>query len=170
MIADVVTLGEFAVSRVLTSEVVMRVVAARTGKEITADTAAVITNNFYRDGAMFETNIVAGRPVANLRLEYEQASHKLSSQAEILLSSGVSEENVARWAMNQRNVLKIEYRELTPAPMLKEIEVRNLEKYGNVLGPTAEQLRADGKTWADIIRSASRSGGRDLDFSPPGFN
>lgn len=37
-------------------------------------------------------------------------------------------------------------------------------EYGNPLGPTIEQLRAQGKTWEQIIESATRPGGEDLGF------
>lgn len=53
---------------------------------------------------------------------------------------------------------------LTPEPQLEAIYARNLEKYGDKLGPTVEWLRAKGKSWEQIIESASRSGGKDLGF------
>jgi hypothetical protein len=127
-------------------------------------------NNFYRDGAKFESNIVDGAPKANLRLEYEQASRDLLTQAQRMQASGMSEEQVARWAVDRRNQLKIEYRELTPPEMLMNIEARNMEKYRNPLGPSVDQLRSTGKSWQQIIDGAARPGGQDLDFSPPGFN
>ena len=37
-----------------------------------------------------------------------------------------------------------------------------MEKYGDKLGPTIEYLRAQGKTWEQIIESATRAGGKDL--------
>ena len=37
-----------------------------------------------------------------------------------------------------------------------------LEVHKNESGPTVEQLRAKGKTWEQIIDSATRSGGGDL--------
>ena len=40
--------------------------------------------------------------------------------------------------------------------------LRNLEVHKNESGPTVEQLRAKGKTWEQIIDSATRSGGGDL--------
>jgi len=109
------------------------------------------------------------KAVANLRLEYEQAARNLRAETDTLLSRGVSEEQVGRWAMEQRNQLKTTYRDLTPPVLLAEFEARNVAKYGNSLGPSAEQLLASGKSWKDIIEAASRPGGADLNFSPPGF-
>jgi hypothetical protein len=62
----------------------------------------------------------------------------------------------------ERNALKVKYRELSPADFVKQAEARNVEKYGNPLGPTADQLRAQGKTWEQIIDSAARPDGKDL--------
>jgi hypothetical protein len=39
-----------------------------------------------------------------------------------------------------------------------------MERYGDPLGPSIEWLRARGKSWDDIIESASRTGGADLGF------
>jgi hypothetical protein len=61
--ADVLTLGGLAATKVLTSAVVKEFVAAKTGKTITDDAAAAITNNFYRDGAPI--NYGASRVVTN---------------------------------------------------------------------------------------------------------
>lgn len=123
-----------------------------------------------REGAQFESNIVGGVPKANLRLEYEQASRDLLTQAQRMQAAGMSEEQVARWAVDRRNQLKIEYRELTPPEMLMNIEARNMEKYRNPLGPSVDQLRSTGKSWQQIIEGAAKPGGQDLDLSPPSFN
>ena len=58
----------------------------------------------------------------------------------------------------------MKYKSLTPADKLKEIHARNLEKYGDKLGPSIEWLREQGKSWDDIIESSTRSGGKDLGF------
>ena len=129
-----------------------------------------IANNFYREGPQFESNIVGGIPKANLRLEYEQASRDLFTQAQRMQAAGMSEEQVARWAVDRRNQLKIEYRELTPPEMLSNVEARNIRLYGNPMGPSVDQLLAKGKTWQEIIQGAAKPRGQDLDFSPPGFN
>lgn len=49
--ADVLTLWGMAATKMLTSALVKEFVAAKTGKTITDDAAAVIANNFYWDGA-----------------------------------------------------------------------------------------------------------------------
>jgi hypothetical protein len=37
-----------------------------------------------------------------------------------------------------------------------------MQRYGDKLGPTIEWLRNQGKTWKQIIESASRPGGKDV--------
>ncbi|GAB3505077.1 hypothetical protein GCM10027521_60590 [Amycolatopsis cihanbeyliensis] len=56
----------------------------------------------------------------------------------------------------------MKYKDLTPEPLRSQIYTRNLEKYGDELGPTVEYLRSRGKSWDEIIASASRTGGGDL--------
>ena len=41
---------------------------------------------------------------------------------------------------------------------------RNLNKYGDKLGPSIEYLRSKGNSWEDIIESAYRPGGEDLGY------
>ena len=62
----------------------------------------------------------------------------------------------------RRRELGIKYKNLTPSDKLREIYARNVEKYGDKLGPSIDWLRKKGKSWDDIIESASRTGGKDL--------
>jgi hypothetical protein len=104
-----------------------------------------------------------------LRLRYEAAVAALAHAAAEKLHAGVSEEAVARWAVAERNALKQTYRGLTPAPVLARIVSRTLERYGNAMGPSADELRATGKSWRDIIDSATRPGAHgDAFFGPRG--
>ena len=73
-------------------------------------------------------------------------------------------EEIAIQVHAERRALGVIYKEMTEPEILKKILERNLQKYGDELGPTIEWLRARGKTWEDIIESASRPGGKDLDF------
>ena len=67
-----------------------------------------------------------------------------------------------------RRDIGIKYKDLTPADKLAEIYARNLEKYGDKLGPTIDYLRGKGKSWEEITEGASRSGGADLGLGKPG--
>lgn len=79
-------------------------------------------------------------------------------------AAGASDEATARLLHAERNALKQKYRDLSPSDAVKQFEQRNIERYGNPLGPTIDQLRAGGKSWTDIIESATRPGGSDLGF------
>ncbi|MCL1468609.1 hypothetical protein [Argonema galeatum] len=71
-------------------------------------------------------------------------------------------ERIARQAHSLRREIGIKYKELTPQQKLDAIYVRNLKKYGDSLGPTIEYLRTIGKTWLQIIESASRPNPGDI--------
>lgn len=73
-----------------------------------------------------------------------------------------SPEAIARAVSQMRREIGIKYKDLTPPGKLAEIYERNLKRYGDRLGPTVEWLRERGKTWEQIIESASRTGGADL--------
>jgi hypothetical protein len=79
-------------------------------------------------------------------------------------AEGKSPEEIARAVHGIRRQLGVEYKELTPDGLLQEIYKRNLEKYGDKLGPTIDFLRGRGSSWEDIIESATRSGGGDIKF------
>jgi len=79
-------------------------------------------------------------------------------------AAGATPEQVARQLHQMRRELGVKYKSLTPPEKLEEIYTRNLQKYGDKLGPSIEWLRSKGKSWEQIIESASRSGGKDLGF------
>jgi hypothetical protein len=72
------------------------------------------------------------------------------------------EEQIAREMNALRRKLGEEYKERTPEELRNIIFRRNIEKYGDPLGPTFQQLRDQGKTYAQIIEGAKRTGGDDL--------
>jgi hypothetical protein len=77
---------------------------------------------------------------------------------------GKSSEEIARTVNAQRNQLKLDYRAQTNPTEVAKYEQRNMTLYQNPVGPTVEQLIQKGKTWDDIINSASKPGGKDLGF------
>lgn len=102
--------------------------------------------------------------VPALRQQYVDAVAKLVDSASGLRGVGATSEDIARALHAERNALKLQYRQLSPADLVKKFEQRNIDKYGNPLGPSIDQLRAQGKTWDQIIESATRPGGEDLGY------
>lgn len=76
---------------------------------------------------------------------------ELSNAAVSKLDAGVPEEEVARWAVAERNILKQAYRDLTPESILGRIAARTLERYGNEMGPSVDDLRSAGKSSAILL-------------------
>lgn len=93
-----------------------------------------------------------------LRTQYEAAVAALGAAARQRLEAGADEEQVARWIVSERNALKQRFRACTPADELARLQAWTQARYGHPLGPTADQLHAAGRSWADIIDAAARPG------------
>lgn len=103
----------------------------------------------------------------SLRLKYTTAVADLANAASEKLRSGASEEAVAQWVVDERNALKQTFRDLTPAPVLERLIANTVARYGNAMGPDVDELRASGKSWREIIDSATRAGEHGEDFFKP---
>ena len=112
-----------------------------------------------------ELPMTAPKTTPNLRAAYEAEVQGLSKLAEEMKIAGSSPEDIARKLHGTRRELGIKYKSLTPDALLQEIYQRNIQKYGDKLGPSIEWLRNNNKSWEDIIKSSSRSGGKDLNFN-----
>jgi hypothetical protein len=115
---------------------------------------------FLQAGAAF----LDARALAAIRQSYIDEVLQLGDLATASRLAGADAEATAQLLNAERNALKSKYRELSPSDSVQQFEQRNMEKYGNPLGPNIDQLRASGKSWEDIIESASRPGGKDLGF------
>ncbi|MDI3403859.1 hypothetical protein [Streptomyces cavernicola] len=74
-----------------------------------------------------------------------------------LEQAGANPETVARELVRMRNEAKdIARAGMTPAEVAA-LEERNLKKYGNPLGPTADQLYAKYGSWEQVVESAGRT-------------
>ena len=104
------------------------------------------------------------KALPKLRQAYVDEVAGLANRAKELRNAGHSTEQIARTLHAKRNALKLKYRKLSPADKIRQFEQRNLKKYGDPLGPSITQLRVAGKSWDDIIKSATRPGGSDLGF------
>lgn len=94
----------------------------------------------------------------NLRSEYEAAVRALHADVERMRREGRPVEDIARAAHAGRRRLAALFRKRTPEPMRSMIRQRSFAVYGDPLGPTIEVLRAKGRTWEEIVESATRPG------------
>ncbi|WP_296267047.1 DUF637 domain-containing protein [Pseudomonas sp. UBA6562] len=97
-----------------------------------------------------------------VRQNYVKDVYDLQGAVDNMRASGASVEEVAKYAYSARNELKLKYRQYTPPEMLDIIDKRNLERYGNKIGPEFDDLVKKGKTFDQIIESSTRAGGGDL--------
>jgi len=97
-----------------------------------------------------------------LRQNYVREVHDLQSAVNKMKATSQNLEDIARYAHEARTNLKFKYREYTPSDLLETIDARNMAKYGNKIGPTFETLISKGKSFEQIIESATRAGGGDI--------
>lgn len=116
------------------------------------------------ESAAFWRSSVAAKELPLLRQQYINEVLELKDVGNTIRTAGMSAEDTARMLHQMRRDLGIQYKNLTPPDKLAEITARNIEKYGDPLGPSVDWLRAQGKSWEQIIESASRLGGKDLGF------
>lgn len=102
---------------------------------------------------------VVGVSNLSVRLSYIAGVKSLGPSARTMLAFGRSSESVGRWAVSQRNWLKEMARGFTPAADVARFEARNMQIYGNKIGPTAEQMFAKYGSWAKVIEAATRTAG-----------
>jgi hypothetical protein len=105
---------------------------------------------------------IAAESAALTRAGYVEEVEGLKDLANSARAAGQDGEATARMVSAERNALKVKYRALSPPDFVQQAEARNIQKYGNPLGPTVDQLRAQGKTWEQIIDSAARASGKDM--------
>lgn len=77
---------------------------------------------------------------AYLREIYDTAAKGITETAKEAVAKGAPQGEVAKWATEARNQLKAKIRADGNPILEKVFEARNLNKYGNKLGPTYEQL------------------------------
>jgi hypothetical protein len=95
-----------------------------------------------------------------LRSRYEAAVLALRAQVAAKRGDAASSETIARAVHAERRWLTAAFKELTSEPWRSRIHTRTLAAYGDPVGPTIENLRARGRSWDDIIDSATRPGSR----------
>ncbi|HEY8950430.1 MAG TPA: hypothetical protein VIM56_16210 [Rhizomicrobium sp.] len=94
----------------------------------------------------------------SMRAEYEAQVRALASLVDHMRKNGAGAETIARAVHAERRALSTHFKSLTPEPTRARIHARTVSVYGDPLGPTIEYLRAQGRTWDEIIESATRPG------------
>ncbi|MER8091009.1 hypothetical protein ABTZ57_39645 [Streptomyces sp. NPDC094048] len=92
-----------------------------------------------------------------IRIRYHELLDSMERVEDRMRAEGRSDEEIARVLVAMRN----EAKDITRAGMspeaVKALEARNMVKYGNPLGPTADQQFAKYGSWAAVIDAATRS-------------
>ncbi|MEU1672194.1 hypothetical protein ABZ752_09190 [Streptomyces roseifaciens] len=91
------------------------------------------------------------------RVRYHQLLKNMERKACAMRARGSSEENIARTLVKMRNDAKDIVRAGMTPEQVAELEARNQKKYGNPLGPTAEQLHTKYGSWEKVSEAATRS-------------
>jgi hypothetical protein len=130
-------------------------------KKMTSDELSSIIRNSPEVGDELIEKISAefGSAIKSnpLRQEYENAVQGLSELSKKLKADGLSDEAIARQLHEARRDLGMKYKDLSPQLLKEYIYDVNIGRYQDPLGPTIDYLvKVKGKTWADIIDSATR--------------
>jgi hypothetical protein len=104
------------------------------------------------------------RATPSLRQQYIDEVVGLKDLGLSARAAGAGADSVARMLHAERRALGVQYKDLTPADELARITQRNIIRYNDPLGPSVAWLRGRGKTWEQIIESASTPGGKDLGY------
>lgn len=112
----------------------------------------------------FSTLVPAGmeaQDIARLREMYQVGAKEIAAEAKAMEAAAQGDptklRQIADWAVKARNELKGKIRDQGIKIIKVVAEARNIKKYGDPLGPSAEGLRAKGLSDAEIAKSATKS-------------
>ncbi|AJT63269.3 hypothetical protein T261_1583 [Streptomyces lydicus] len=103
------------------------------------------------------------------RVQYHRLLDRMHDTVDAMRAQGKSDEDIARKVVDMRNQAKDITRSGMSPEDVKALEERNIKKYGNPLGPTADQQFARYGSWAEVIEAAMRSNpaiDRELGLKP----
>lgn len=90
-------------------------------------------------------------------MRYHDLLEDMERKACDMRAEGRSEEDIARTLVQMRNDAKDIVRAGMTREQVAELEARNRKKYGNPLGPTADQLYLKYGSWEKVGEAATRS-------------
>ena len=86
------------------------------------------------------TNVDWAKEMQNVRKDYLEASKQLEIDIERMTSEGFSKEDIAKHVVDARNQQKVTARANMTAEEVAGLEARNIELYGNPIGPDSQWL------------------------------
>ena len=107
----------------------------------------------FRDKFM-DPEWVAGQ--REIRAAYLKESKKLEAKIQKMRAEDKSAEEIARYVVNERNLQKVAARKNMQPEEVATLEEGNMKKYGNPVGPTADDLYKKVGDWKKIIASSMR--------------
>ncbi|MEU6984130.1 hypothetical protein ABZ946_11965 [Streptomyces sp. NPDC046324] len=91
------------------------------------------------------------------RMQYHELLEDMHRTEANMREAGASDEEIARELVDMRNQAKAITRAGMTPEEVRVLEARNIAKYGNPLGPTADQLYAKYGTWQQVIDASMRT-------------
>lgn len=93
----------------------------------------------------------------DIRMGYHGLLEGMRATEAGMRRDGASDEQIARRLVDLRNEAKRITRAGMSPEAVERLEERNRQKYGNPLGPTADQLYVKYGSWSEVIASARRT-------------
>ncbi|WP_141735136.1 RHS repeat-associated core domain-containing protein [Oligoflexus tunisiensis] len=94
---------------------------------------------------------------AKQRASYLSKVSSLMAAAERMKAEGKSPEHIARVTVEGRNAIKLEVRAQGNWFLARAADIRNIVKYGNRAGPSADRLYQKYGSWEEVTRAAMRT-------------
>ncbi|WP_418957927.1 hypothetical protein [Streptomyces tritici] len=91
------------------------------------------------------------------RMRYHDLLEDMHRTEAAMREAGATDEEIARELVDMRNQAKAITRAGMTPEEVRILEARNMAKYGNPLGPTADQLHAKYGTWQQVIDASMRT-------------
>ena len=99
----------------------------------------------------------ANDAMVGIRTGYKQIINSMHSTEDAMRAGGASDEEIARTLSGMRNDAKVLVRTLMTPDDVAKLEVRNMELYGDPVGPTPDEMYSKYKSWQGVIEASYRS-------------
>lgn len=103
----------------------------------------------------FSNDVFVSR-VRETRLGYLNETRELESVVARLRSEGASSEYIANRVVWRRTSQKLESRSSMTESEVRSLEVENMVRYHDPVGPTPQELFRKSRSWEDVISSSMR--------------